>query len=312
MILKNIATILVSFPLTLSISFANEITIESFDTIRQNDKSVIRSQLVKNSNATQSILLYIQDSKCKSSATKFFKLTDSIKQSTARLYVQKIGESDIQNHHGQCSETFLSNSTIEQRISDYQQVITSLRTSADWWDKKLYIIGEAEGGLIAGLIAANLPETQKLAILSFGGGLTMSEAWIANLTKTMLASGKSAAEIDEMQLSAAKFFKEKISKSTSKSELAPNITFKWWASVVDVRLSDTLAKIDFPIYMAHGTEDLKIPVESAQKVADLFSKLGKNNLVYNEYTGTIKNVSHCNINSTTKPVFTEAVNWLLN
>lgn len=67
--------------------------------------------------------------------------------------------------------------------------------------------------------------------------------------------------------------------------------YELWASVVDVRLSDTLAKIDFPIYMVHGKEDTNIPVESAQKVSGLFSI---QNLVNNEYTGTIKNVLKCN------------------
>ncbi|MFV2060321.1 MAG: serine aminopeptidase domain-containing protein [Gammaproteobacteria bacterium] len=312
MILKYFAAPLLMLPLLISTGFADEIKIVNFDTVRTSDKSIIKSQLVKSDNSPQSILLYVQDSKCKSSAAKFFNLTNTIDNSVAKLYVEKIGESDSQYHHGKCSESFLSNSSIEQRIADYQHVISSLRANADWWDKKLYIIGESEGGLIAGLIAANMPETQKLAILNFGGGMTMSEAWIANLTKTMQASGKTSAEIDEMQLSSAKFFKEKISQSNSKSELAPNITFKWWASVVDIRLSDTLTKIEFPIYIAHGTDDNKIPVESAQKVADLFSNLNKTNLVYNEYTGSIQSVSKCKINSTTKPVLTEAINWLLN
>jgi esterase/lipase len=312
MIFKFGSALLISSVLTISTSFATELNIEHFNTIRTTDKSNIKSQLIKPNTSSQSILLYIQDSKCKPSATQFFNLTKNVSDSVARLYVEKIGESDSQAHHGQCSESFLNNSSIEQRISDYQQVIADLRNNANWWDKTLYIIGEAEGGLIAGLLAENTPETAKLAILSFGGGMTMSEAWIANITKTMQASGKSTAEIDEMQLSAATFFKDKISKSTSKTEIAPNITFKWWASVVNVRLSDTLAKLDLPIYIAHGTEDTKIPVESAQKVADLFSNLGKDNLVYNEYTGTIKNVSKCNTRSTTKPVFTDAVNWLLN
>ncbi|MFV1983493.1 MAG: serine aminopeptidase domain-containing protein [Thiohalomonadales bacterium] len=307
-------TLLVTFLLfTFSSSFANAANIEQFSILRDNN-SPIKSQLVKSNSSSQSILLYIQDSKCKSSATQFFELTKSINSTIAKLYVEKTGESDVQKKHGMCSESFLSNSSIDQRISDYQKVITHLRKTADWWDKKLYIIGEAEGGLIAGLLAANTPETTKLAILSFGGGMTMSEAWIASLAKSMQAEGKSAVQIDEMQQNAKQFFNDKISKSTSKSELATNITFKWWASVVDVRLSDTLSKIDFPIYIAHGTDDTKIPVESAQQVSDLFSTLGKENLVYNEYTGSIKKVNKCHSNSSnaTNSVFTEAVNWLIN
>jgi len=305
-----------SLLLTLSTSIANdinsEINSEHLTLVRNTDKPDIQYQIVKSENSSQSILLYIQDSKCRSSAKQFFGLTNSLDDSIAKLYVAKIGENDIQKHHGQCSDTFLSNSSLDQRILDYQKVIENLRNTAPWWDKKLYIIGESEGGLIAGLIAANTPETSKLAILSFGGGMTMSEAWIAALTKSMQADGKNAADIDEMQANATQFFKDKIAKSNSKTELASNRTYKWWASVVDVRLSDTLAKIDFPIYIAHGTEDTKIPVESAQKVSDLFSILGKENLVYNEYTGTIKNVSKCHTKSATKPVFTDAVNWLVN
>ncbi len=314
MVIKSTLVVITSLLLSTSISFAAEMNVEHLSTARKDSDTKINMQLIKSSAESQSILVFMQDSKCKSSAKQFFKLTESINSNIARLYVEKIGETDSSENHPQCSDKFLSNSSIDQRISDYQQVLTYLRQSATWWDKELYIIGEAQGGLIAGLVASNTPETIKLAIVSFGGGMTMAEAWIAALTKTMQKSGRSSAQIDEMQQRSKQFFKDSIAKSTSKAELANNVTYKWWASVVDVRLSDTLVEMDIPIFLAHGTEDNKIPVESAQQVYDLFSTLEKDNLVYNEYPGTIKKISLCHVNSEkqTTPAFTDALNWLVN
>ncbi len=314
MVIKSTLLVISSLLFSTSISFATELNIEQLSTARKDSDTDIKMQLIKSSAEPQSVLLFIQDSKCKSSAKQFFELTHSVASNFTRLYVEKIGETDAQEKHHQCSEKFLSNSSIDQRISDYQQVLTYLRTSASWWDKDLYIIGEAQGGLIAGLIASTTPETNKLAIISFGGGMTMAEAWIAALTKTMQKNGRTTAQIDEMQLRSKQFFKDSIAESTSKAELANNVTYKWWASVVDVRLSDTLVELDIPIFIAHGTEDAKIPVESAQQVYDLFSTLEMDNLFYTEYPGTIKKINLCHSNSEnqTTPAYTDALNWLAN
>ncbi len=313
MTIKQILMLSSALLLTISSSYANSSAIEKNNITRTGSELTINFQLQKTAVENGSILLFIQDSKCKSSSNQFFKLTESL-SNVAKLYVDKIGESDDVKADTKCSDKFISNSSIDLRISDYLQVIEYLRSSATWWDKKLYIIGESEGGLIAGLVAAHTSETVKLAIISFGGGMTMSESWITSLTKTMQAKGKSVAEIDELKLQATEFFKNKISNSTSEQEIASNVTYKWWASVVDVRLSDTLSKAEFPIYIAHGTDDTKIPVESAQKISDLFTTLGKENLTYNEYTGTIAKVSSSDVAtpSTTNLAFTEALNWLVN
>ncbi|VAW96165.1 hypothetical protein MNBD_GAMMA22-871 [hydrothermal vent metagenome] len=316
MMIRPILMLLPALFLTISNSYASTGSPEKNSITRANSDLTINFQLQKTAAKSGSILLFVQDSKCKSSSEQFFKLTESL-SNIAKLYVDKIGESDaVKAHatHAKCSDNFISNSSIDQRLADYQQVIKHLRNTATWWDKKLYLIGESEGGLIAGLIAANTSETTKLAIISFGGGMTMSESWIKSLTKSMLAKGSSVADIDALKVRATEFFKNKIAESTSNKEIASNVTYKWWASVVDVRLSDSLSKADFPIYIAHGTDDIKIPVESAQKISDLFTTLGKENLTYNEYTGTIAKVSTSNATTTATNnlAFTEALNWLVN
>jgi dipeptidyl aminopeptidase/acylaminoacyl peptidase len=60
-------------------------------------------------------------------------------------------------------------------------------------------------------------------------------------------------------------------------------TFMWWASIIDLRLVNTLADLNIPILIVHGTEDIMMPVASARKLKEAFAQNGKTNLVYKEY-----------------------------
>ncbi len=62
-------------------------------------------------------------------------------------------------------------------------------------------------------------------------------------------------------------------------------TYKWWSTILDVELQSSLLLLQIPIYMAHGTADTSVPVESSDLVAESFLRENRTNLVYKRYEG---------------------------
>jgi dienelactone hydrolase len=98
--------------------------------------------------------------------------------------------------------------TVELRISDYLQTMAHFRTAAQWWNGQLYIIGMSEGGLTTGMVAAFAPETKRVAILSYGGGLTMAEARPDAIAAETLKDKKTPAQADAESANAVRTYDE--------------------------------------------------------------------------------------------------------
>src|SRR5690606_17832200 len=68
------------------------------------------------------------------------------------------------------------------------------------------------------------------------------------------------------------------------SSTSPN-SFYWWSRILRLSLIDDLKTFDFPIWVAHGTEDDAVPIESSIEVEKLFQRNEKKNLLFKRYPG---------------------------
>jgi hypothetical protein len=122
--------------------------------IDRGNQTYVEAKVHRPSGKRVGIVVMLQGSSCGSEQESFAALLEPWAKKYALLYVVKPGSSLAEEA---CNESYLRTNTIQQRIADLQIVIQHLR-SQRWWNKKLYLIGGSEGGLIAGLAATQIRE----------------------------------------------------------------------------------------------------------------------------------------------------------
>jgi dipeptidyl aminopeptidase/acylaminoacyl peptidase len=161
------------------------------------------------------------------------------------------------------------------------------------------------------MLAGYYPNVKVAAILSFGGRLSFGEVWPQAIAYRNKLERKSEKQID-LAVKAAKdsLLMEK-NPTNRKSYEGEDNTFMWWASIVDLRLANTLTDLNIPILLVHGTEDIMMPAASAKKLNEAFSQKGKTNLVYKEYQDYDHGYNDKKGQSHYVEVFLDAVNWMV-
>lgn len=256
------------------------------------------------------LIVLMQGSGCDSLVDPFLDLTESYGEHYARLVVEKVGvkRGDDGQH---CTQDYLTYNTVDLRVFDYLQVLAHLHASAPWWDGKLYIIGASEGGLTAGILAAFAPETQRVAILSYGGGVTMAEARPDAIYAEVIQEGRTPAQAAASKAEAIKVYPDiRANPVAGRSFDGDTNTYKWWASILDLRLANVLPDVTAPIYLVQGGSDEEMPVVSSQKAAQLLAAKGRKDFEYCEYPGLSHEYNKADGNSELAGVFLDAIDWL--
>jgi pimeloyl-ACP methyl ester carboxylesterase len=202
--------------------------------------------------------------------------------------------------------------TVYNRLYDYLRVLQYLKLHAAWWDGNVYVIGGSEGGLLAGMIACFYPNVKAVSILSFGGALNFGEAWPVMIGMQKNKEGATEEDIKKAIDTAKNELNLIESNATyTRSYSGDDNTYAWWNSIAHLRLSNALLDLNIPIYIAHGSQDLMAPVESARKMKEEFKKSGKSNLYYREYNGFDHAFNDASHRSHLMEVVVAAIEWML-
>ena len=275
--------------------------------VERGDGSIITASVIRATAPKSPIVLMLQGSSCAAERDGFASLTRPWRGRFALLFIPKPGGRE----DGSCGPDYLSRNTISQRLADIETVVGRLRRQP-WWDHRLYVIGGSEGGLMAGLTAAHVPETQRTAILSYGGDLTMGEWWpeaaYAAVLKQTGSAEKAAAEREETR---AVFERARRQPDSTETYDGDTNTLKWWASIIDLRLLPALLTVRKPNLLVHGSADPYAPVEGARGVERAFRAAGKSNLTYRELAGLDHAYGDDKGGSHLEEVLNDSLAWLL-
>lgn len=249
----------------------------------------------------------LQGSNCESERNGFASLTRPWRHRYVLLYIAKPGALE----KGNCPADYLAKNTVDQRLHDILRVLQKLRREP-WWDHELYVIGTSEGGLMAGEIAAFVPETRRCAILAYGGALTMAEWWPqAAYDAVLKETGSPQAATAERDEVLAAFAKARAQPHNTETFAGDTNTLAWWASIIDLRLLPALLDVESPLLLVHGSQDPYAPVEGARGVEMAFREAGKKNLTYVEYPGLDHAFADTSGHSSLEKVTVSALEWLL-
>jgi pimeloyl-ACP methyl ester carboxylesterase len=205
------------------------------------------------------ILLIAQGSGCAPAHTNAnIRMLSDAAEGFAVLTIEKYGveQTDApENPVESCSEAYFANHTVSQRVADARTVLAELGTRG-LWDGTLVLFGGSEGGAVVSILSHEEPETDAVVVFSTGTGLTMAEFF------PMVVPPPVAGQMNGVFAQAR--------SNPESAEVAGGNSFKWWADILDRRLSDDLLKSSVPVLLVHGENDMSAPVEAARATLAAF------------------------------------------
>jgi predicted esterase len=168
----------------------------------------------------------------------------------------------------QCSDSFKKHYSIDERVMDHLRAIQFLRRRAPWWNGQLLVWGFSDGGRIGARVAAFSPETTRVVLGGFGGGVPMSKEFE---DFHMCNPAKVADRSDCIAKVRAQFSEMRANPTSAQTWNGDSNTYKAWVSRIDSVEANVLHDLSAPLLLIHGAEDRSVPVSSARALADLLS-----------------------------------------
>ncbi|MFK8017507.1 MAG: alpha/beta fold hydrolase [Gammaproteobacteria bacterium] len=225
----------------------------------------------------QSILLLLQGSDC-NSIKQHPRIGEylAVAPDHAVLYIEKYGLTDNlawsdKDARDDCPRDYLEHNTLEQRVLDVLRVIAQLRHSDKWWNGELLIVGGSAGAMVAGQVAALVPETTQLVIFGFGSRYFRRDL-IDSIESSMASSGMPKEKV-ESELAAVKAQFDSMRDNPSPVLFASGHSYAYWAGMLEFDQLASLSQVTVPVLAVHGARDQS---SSPQGARDLVWSLKQN------------------------------------
>ncbi len=131
----------------------------------------------------------------------------------------------------------------------------------------------SEGGLIAGLLASYSPDVEEVALVSYGGGMSMRETWplakASILRKQNIPENTVREEV--VKIEAMLKVVTRFGYPYSNYDGDTN-TWLWWRTMLDKHLVNTILNTNANVLLVHGGRDEMVPIASAQKLHNLLNE----------------------------------------
>lgn len=162
------------------------------------------------------------------------------------------------------------------RVSDVRAVLDAYVGTSP--ERPVILFGASEGGDVAAAVAAADPRISHVVLLGCGGGWTQERElrWMIEREGAYLGL-RSGAELDAVLA--------RIRAAPDSLELWAGHPFRRWSAFLWSAPADDLRKTRIPVFLAHGTADRNVPVESARALAASFREQGRGELTYVELEG---------------------------
>jgi len=266
-------------------------TTYSYDNVRviQTVEEISLSYRLDHPNAANLVplLVVIDGSTCRGLGTNgmlsVLKPDNSTPEPYARLIVEKIGV-DLNDAGENCSDLFLQNYSIEDRVIQHLRVLQHLRKNAPWWNGELLIWGWSDGGDIGAQLSAYYPNTKRVVLGAMGGGITMAESFrdvdfcpigkFENAKARKICTDKLTSRYDNIRRNPR----------WDETWLGGDNTLKVWESRLFSRLSHLLIDSQTPTLIVHGEKDHS-QIKGARKLRNDLQEAGNTAFTYWEVEG---------------------------
>lgn len=264
--------------------------------LERQDGTIIEGYFSPPSTHNAPIIFAIQGSSCESALTWHGELSDQA--SALGLGVIVLEKQGIFSNNIDLL-SYNQNNCLKQRLEDHLLCIESIHSIYPEWEGKPIFWGVAEGGILAANLASKNPETVAVLLFGVGGGMTHREEVKWALWHRLEQQGTMQEDKGTYMTFLDEQMDMMILHPSAENEFFGK-TYKWWASLlITDGVASSLSQSSIPIYLVHGTEDLQIPIESADLAAKMLEEtnaltyLRLQNRGHNIATTDIQNAASC-------------------
>lgn len=171
------------------------------------------------------------------------------------------------------SKTFFTNYTLEYVTQSHVEAIQAVLQLPHVSNEKVLIFGISDGGQFATEVSANLPEATHVAALCCGGPTQIFDF------VTFAARPQPNDQPGDAQRRVEQVYKDWQAirdDPLSIEKFWNGHPYRRWASLCSSSSTDALLKTDAQIFVAHGTLDDSVPIESFDMLVSTLRSKGKN------------------------------------
>ncbi|MEZ5977850.1 MAG: alpha/beta fold hydrolase [Planctomycetota bacterium] len=172
------------------------------------------------------------------------------------------------------SREYQLHATWEDRVTDQCTLLDALLERDDVDPTLVLVIGHSEGGDVASGLAAVRDEVTHVAVLA-GAGPSQFAELLGLARGEMRAEGASEEEIEDMLRWHEREYAKVLANPDSVDDMFYGHAYRRWGSFVQRPPVDSLCDAKARIYLAQGTRDRAVPIESFDLVLVELLRRGK-------------------------------------
>ncbi len=180
------------------------------------------------------------------------------------------------------SEEYQRHATLEDRVADVRLVIDALLKQAPVDPARVVVIGHSEGSDVAAAVSAAEPRVTHAACLA-GAGITQFFDLVILQRRGMLKEGLPeqviANQIEQLHAEFAKI----LAAPDAIDQFFMGHAYKRWASFAKTPPVESLRKSRCKLFLAHGSADESVPVESFEALVAELVRSGRKDMTVRRY-----------------------------
>lgn len=174
--------------------------------------------------------------------------------------------------------------TFEDRVADGVRLIDAVLKQATADPARVVVVGHSEGADVAAGVAAAEPRVTHVAFLS-GGGPTQFFDLMLMRRKALQRENAAAAQVERAMDELTRQFREIVSQPENTEKLFMGHAYRRWASFGTHAPLDSLRRTQARAFVAHGSADESVPIESFDVLVAELLAAGKTGVTVRRYPG---------------------------
>lgn len=209
------------------------------------------------------------------------------------------------------SEEYSRHATFEHRVADVRLLIDALVSQPGIDGSRVVLVGHSEGADVAAGVAAADPRVTHVAFLSGGGASQMFDLIVLR-RQGMVAAGVAPQEIEKSISELEDDYRRIFADPESDTKFFMGHAYRRWASFLAHPAAESLVRTNARLYLAHGSKDESVPIESFDLLVVELIRAGRTDLVVRRCGNcdhALHDVDQPRAGPMLEPTFKEIVAW---
>jgi len=182
------------------------------------------------------------------------------------------------------SEEYQRHATLDGRVSDVSLALTALLKQPTVDPAMVLLIGHSEGADVAAVVAGRDDRVTHVGVLAGGGAPQFFDSFVSR-RREMKASGASDEEIAQALSELEDQIRTIVAEPDSIEKFWRGHAYKRWATFATRSAADELAHTSAHVFVAQGSRDGSVPMESFDYLVVRLLASGNPNVTIRRYPG---------------------------